>query len=149
MKRVNTCITVRRKRFGDVIFFPFLIQTCWKVSTAFNLITPPSSWLVSFFFGPSDFFCGKNRIYRRKTSLLFLFFPSHFFPQKIEFTSKIVRLFSFFAAIPFSFFPQIFFGGLSEYNWTNEFKSKDWVKTLRIGLTCWGTSIIIYISSFF
>ena len=138
MKRVNTCINVRRKRFGDVTFFPFLIQTCWKVSTAFNLITPPSSWLVSFFVLLIFFVEKKNRIYWQKTSLPYLFFP-----QKIEFTSKQFDSFHSPPLFPFPLSLKFFWGETLEDNWTNEFESKEWVKTFWNGLTCWETSNVI------
>ena len=65
--------------------------------------------LLCFFFVPLIFFFsgGKNGIYRRKTSFLFLFFPSFFSPPKKNLLPK--RLVSSLPLFPF-LFPSNSFG---------------------------------------
>ena len=78
MKRVSSCIFVRRKWYWDVILFPFPLQTHWKASKE-----PKQELHNDVFFCPHFFFStrGKNQILlccKKQEFCLWIFFLSSY-----------------------------------------------------------------------
>ena len=74
MKRVSSCIFVRRRWYGDLILFPFPLQSHWKASKEHKQELYNDDFFPPFFSFPQQ---GKIRFCCKKHEFCFWIFSSY------------------------------------------------------------------------